>query len=145
MHPTADPAGAKLRRDHRFLDRVSRHEVPKTPGKKTSVKIIDPARVSHIPVSHSVRHPSGVAGSFAMPDPSAGNVQRHNRWISNKMSPAPLNDHRRSEGLYCKGQKPKLGDSEKNCSLSIKTSTLKPRAYAVDVCPIFKGSLLKDK
>ena len=65
----ADPAGAKPRRDHRFLDRVSRHEVPKTPGKKTSGKICDPARVSHIPVSQSVRHPSGVAGSLAMPDP----------------------------------------------------------------------------
>ena len=113
--PPADPAGAKPRRDRRFLDRVSRHEVPKTTGKKTSVKIYDPARVSHIPVSQSVLHPSVVAGSFAMPDPdpSAGNVQRRNRWISNKMSPAPLNDHRGSEGLYCKGQKPKHEDSEK--------------------------------
>ena len=145
--PPDDPAGAKPRRDHRFLDRVSRHEVPKTPGNNDACKVYDPARVSHIPVNQSVLHPNGVTGSFATPDPdpSAGNVQRHNRWICDKMSPAPLNDHRGSEGLYCKGQKPKLGDSEKNCSLSIKTSTLKPRAYAVDVCPIFKGSLLKDK
>ena len=32
MHPTADPAGAEPRRDHRSLARVSRHEVPKTAG-----------------------------------------------------------------------------------------------------------------
>ena len=62
MHPPADPAGAKPRRDHRFLDRVSRHEVPKTPGKKTFFKMHDPARVSHLPVRQSVRHPSGVVG-----------------------------------------------------------------------------------
>ena len=48
MLPPADPAGAKPRRDHRFLARVSRHEVPKTAGKRTPVKIYDPARVSHI-------------------------------------------------------------------------------------------------
>ena len=57
-----DPAGAQPRRDHRFLDRVSRHAVPKTPGKDDAFKVYDPARVSHIPVSQSVRHPSGVAG-----------------------------------------------------------------------------------
>ena len=57
-----DPAGAKPRRDHRFLARKSRHEVPKTAGKKTLFKIYDPARVSHSPVRQSVRHPSGVAG-----------------------------------------------------------------------------------
>ena len=45
----ADPAGAKPRRDHRFLDRVSRHEVPKTPGKDDAFKVYDPARVSHSP------------------------------------------------------------------------------------------------
>ena len=67
--PHADPAGAKPRRDHRFLDRVSRHAVPKTPGKDDAFKVYDPARVSHIPVSQSVRHPNGVAGSLAMPDP----------------------------------------------------------------------------
>ena len=67
--PPADPAGAKPRRDHRFLDRVSRHEVPKTPGNDDAFKVYDPARVSHIPVSQSVRHPSGVAGSLATPDP----------------------------------------------------------------------------
>ena len=44
--PPADPAGAKPRRDHRCLARVSRHEVPKTAGKRTPVKIYDPARVS---------------------------------------------------------------------------------------------------
>ena len=32
MHLPADPAGAKPRRDHRFLARMSRHEVPKTAG-----------------------------------------------------------------------------------------------------------------
>ena len=67
--PPADPAGAKPQRDHRFLDRVSRHEVPKTPGNDDAFKVYDPARVSHIPVSQSVRHPSGVAGSLATPDP----------------------------------------------------------------------------
>ena len=67
--PHADPAGAKPRRDHRFLDRVSRHAVPKTPGKDDAFKVYDPARVSHISVSQPVRHPSGVAGSLAMPDP----------------------------------------------------------------------------
>ena len=67
--PPADPAGAKPRRDHRFLDRVSRHEVPKTPGNDDAFKVYDPARVSHIPVSQSVRHPSGVAGSLATADP----------------------------------------------------------------------------
>ncbi len=58
--PPADPAGAKPRRDLRCLARVSRHEVPKTAGKRTPVKMYDPARVSHIPVRQSVRHPSGV-------------------------------------------------------------------------------------
>ena len=58
--PPADPAGAKPRRDHRFLDRVSRHEVPKTPGKKISEKIYDPARASHCISGLIVRHPSGV-------------------------------------------------------------------------------------
>ena len=67
--PPADPEGAKPRRDHRFLDRVSRHEVPKTPGNNDAFKVYDPARVSHIPVSQSVRHPSGVAGSLATPAP----------------------------------------------------------------------------
>ena len=42
-----DPAGAKPRRDHRFLDRVSRHEVPKPPGTDDAYKVYDPARVSH--------------------------------------------------------------------------------------------------
>ena len=42
------PQGAKPRRDHRFLDRVSRHEVPKTPGNDAAFKVYDPARVSHL-------------------------------------------------------------------------------------------------
>ena len=45
--PHADPVVAKPRRDHRFLDRVSRHEVPKTPGNDDAFKVYDPARVSH--------------------------------------------------------------------------------------------------
>ena len=53
MLPPTDPAGAKPRRDHRFLDRVSRHEVPKTPDKKSPVKIYDPARVSHLSESQA--------------------------------------------------------------------------------------------
>ena len=56
-------------RGARFLDRVSRYEVPKTSGNDGAFKVYDPARVSHIPVSQSVRHPSGVAGSLATPDP----------------------------------------------------------------------------
>ena len=60
--PPADPEGAQPWRDHRSLARVSRHEVPKTPGKTTSGMISDPARVSHLPVRQSVRHPGGVAG-----------------------------------------------------------------------------------
>ena len=43
--------------------------MPKTAGKRTPVKMYDPARVSHIPVRQSVRHPFGVAGSLATPDP----------------------------------------------------------------------------
>ena len=43
-----DPAGAQPRRDHRCLDRVSRHEVPKTPGNDDAFKVYDPARVSHL-------------------------------------------------------------------------------------------------
>ena len=42
----ADPVGAKPRRDHRFLDRVSRREVPKTPGNDDAFKVYDPVRVS---------------------------------------------------------------------------------------------------
>ena len=57
----ADPAGAKPRRDHRFLDRVSRHEVPKTPGKNDVFKIYDPARASHWMSRLIVRHPGRVA------------------------------------------------------------------------------------
>ena len=63
MLPPTDPAGAKPRRDHRFLDRVSKHEGPKTSG-----KIYDPARASHIPVIQCDT-PSGVGGSLAMRDP----------------------------------------------------------------------------
>ena len=40
------PQGTQPRRDHRFLDRVSRHEVPKTPGNDDAFKVYDPARVS---------------------------------------------------------------------------------------------------
>ena len=65
--PPADPAGAKPRRDHRFLDRVSRHLVPKTPGNDDAFKVYDPARVSHSPAISAT--PYGVAGSLAMPDP----------------------------------------------------------------------------
>ena len=74
-----DPAGAKPRRDHRFLDRVSRHEVPKTPGNDDAFKVYDPARVSHIPVSQSVRHPSGVAGSLATPAPGSSGLRPSTR------------------------------------------------------------------
>ena len=43
--------------------------MPKTPGNDDAFRVYDPARVSHIPVSQSVRHPGGVAGSLAMADP----------------------------------------------------------------------------
>ena len=43
--------------------------MPKTPGNDDAFKVYDPARVSHISVCQSVRHPSGVAGSLATPDP----------------------------------------------------------------------------
>ena len=36
--------------------------MPKTPGKRIPREIYDPARVSHLPVCQSVRHPSGVVG-----------------------------------------------------------------------------------
>ena len=42
---------------------------PSTPCGSSSRAFSDPARVSHISVSLSVRHPSGVAGSLTMPDP----------------------------------------------------------------------------
>ena len=77
----ADLAGAKPRRDHRFLDRVSRHEVPKTPGNDDAFKLYDPARVSHISVSLSARHPSGVAGSLAMPDPRVIGATPLDLWL----------------------------------------------------------------
>ena len=73
--PPSDPAGAQPWRDHRTLARVSRHEVPMTPGIETHNKVYDPARVSHSPVRHSVRHPGGVAGIFprrSIPGSSSG-------------------------------------------------------------------------
>ena len=60
---------------------MSRHKVPKTPGKMTSEMISDPARVSHLPVSISVRHPSGVAGSLAMPDPRVFGATPLDLWL----------------------------------------------------------------
>ena len=65
--PPADPAGAKPRRDHRFLDRVSRHEVPKTPGMTS-----DPARVSHCISGLIVRHPGGVGIVISLVHGSSG-------------------------------------------------------------------------
>ena len=41
----------------------------KTLGNNDPFKVYDPARVSHIPVNQSVRHPNGVAGLLAMSDP----------------------------------------------------------------------------
>ena len=51
--------------------------MPKTPGNNDAFKVYDPVRVSHIPVSQSVRHPSGVAGSLAMPDPRVVGATPH--------------------------------------------------------------------
>ena len=47
-HTSGDPAGAKPRRDHRSLARMSRGAAPKTPGKKSLGMMYDPARVSHL-------------------------------------------------------------------------------------------------
>ena len=48
---------------------MSRHEVPKTAGKGCLLLTYDPARVSHLPVRQSVRHPGGVVRSLVMADP----------------------------------------------------------------------------
>ena len=42
MHTPADPAGAKPRRDHRSLARMSRGEAPKTPGYRRYALYIRP-------------------------------------------------------------------------------------------------------
>ena len=55
--------------------------MPKTPGNDDAFKVYDPARVSHISVSLSVRHPSGVAGSLAMPDPRVIGATPLDLWL----------------------------------------------------------------
>ena len=81
--PPADPAGAQPRRDHRFLDRVSSHEVAKTPGRKTLIKMHDPDRVSHSPVRQSVRHPSGVAGIEPHRNPESSGLRPSTSGLKN--------------------------------------------------------------
>ena len=61
--PPTDPAGAKPRRDHRRLARVSRHEVPKTPGYLCYVLYIRPRQgVAPSDDRHYERRPCGVEG-----------------------------------------------------------------------------------
>ena len=81
--PPADPEGAQPWRDHRCLARWSRHEVPKTPGKKTFFKMHDPARVSHLPVRQSVRHPSGVAGIEPHRNPESSGLRPSTSGLKN--------------------------------------------------------------
>ena len=78
-----NPAGAKPRRDLRFLACVSRHEVPKTAGNDDAFKVNDPARVSHLPVRQSVRHPGGVVGSLVMPYPRVFGAAPLDLWLKN--------------------------------------------------------------
>ena len=52
-----------------------------TPCGSPSRAFSDPARVSHIPVSQSVRHPSGVAGSLATPDPRVIGATPLDLWL----------------------------------------------------------------
>ena len=80
MLPPADPAGAEPRRDHRSIARVSRHEVPKT-ARNDAFKVNDPARVSHLPVRQSVRHPGGVVGSLVMADPRVFGAAPLDLWL----------------------------------------------------------------
>ena len=58
--------------------------MPKTPGKKTRFKMHDPARVSHLPVRQSVRHPGGVAGLLAMPSPRVFGATPLDLWLRNE-------------------------------------------------------------
>ena len=62
-------------------DRVSRHEVPTTPGKKTLFKMHDPARVSHLLVRQSVRHPGGVAGIEPHRNPESSGLRPSTTWL----------------------------------------------------------------
>ena len=54
----------------------------KTPGKKTFFKMHDPARVSHLPVRQSVRHPGGVEGLLAMPGPRVFGATPLDPWLN---------------------------------------------------------------
>ena len=81
MLPPVDPAGAKPRWDHRFLACVSRHEVPKTAGNDDAFKVYDPARVSHLLVRQSVRHPGGVVRSLVMADPRVIGATPLDPWL----------------------------------------------------------------
>ena len=80
MHPTADPAGAKPRRDHRFLARVSRHEVPKTAGEEAT-KDIRPRQ--GVALTQSVNQCDTLAGSqlLAMPDPRVFGTSPLDLWL----------------------------------------------------------------
>ena len=82
MHTPADPAGAKPRRDHRSLARVSRHKVPKTAGKKSSGKIYDPARVSHLPSQSISATPWRGRGLLARPGPRVFGATPLDPWLN---------------------------------------------------------------
>ena len=58
--------------------------MPKTPGKTTSGMISDPARVSHLPVRQSVRHPSGVAGIEPHRNPESSGLRPSTSGLNNE-------------------------------------------------------------
>ena len=82
MHTPADPAGAKPRRDHRSLARMSRGEAPKTPGKKSSGKIYDPARVSHLPSQSISATPWRGRGLLPRPGPRVFGATPLDPWLN---------------------------------------------------------------
>ena len=57
--------------------------MPKTPGKKTLFKMHDPARVSHLPVRQSVRHPGGVAGIEPHRNPESSGLRPSTSGLKN--------------------------------------------------------------
>ena len=119
-----DPAGAKPRWDHRFLACVLRHEVPKTAGNDDAFKVNDPARVSHLPVRQSVRHPGGVVGSLVMADPRV-------------FGAAPLDPWLRS-GHPCRGASPH-DETKGFCATQVRY----PQRYAL-ACRSLAGHRKRD-
>ena len=55
--------------------------MPKTAGNDDAFKVYDPARVSHLPVRQSVRHPGGVVRSLVMADPRVEGRSPEDPWL----------------------------------------------------------------